>query len=127
MDERPSDEQVLELIAATHYSYVTGEYPADLSEWAAEFVGDGDGGLFNALHAWRAERGRYGEPDGFEFACRWTDGATMYSPTSNRTLAVTLALDMRERQRLIGEPVNAVPVYRCLPPWIVLPLPKEPA
>lgn len=55
---RPTDDQVRELVTATHYRYWMGTYPADLSRWAEEFVGD-DGGLLCALGQWMVERARF--------------------------------------------------------------------
>ncbi|MFC9432765.1 hypothetical protein [Nocardia sp. NPDC057030] len=55
---RPSDDQIREVITATHYCYFMGEMPAGLSDWAQRFV-DGDGGTLKALGQLLIERARF--------------------------------------------------------------------
>lgn len=57
MTDRPTDEQVAELLSATLYSYQAGEYPEGMTAWVDVFT-DGDGGIINAITEWQAERQR---------------------------------------------------------------------
>lgn len=57
MTDRPTDEQVAELLSATLYSYQAGEYPEGMTVWVDAFT-DGAGGLVNAITEWQAERAR---------------------------------------------------------------------
>lgn len=123
-EERPTHEQILELIAVTHFRYCMGSYPEDMSPWVAEFVANG-AGMLNALNGWRAERARHGDPERIEYASRWFFGdVARCSRADTRTLAVYDAIAMREQQRRNDQEVNAVAVYRWIPQWAVLAMPR---